>query len=182
MGKLKNLDEKAAQKGKKAETFWQFIKFIFVSLGACIVQVVSLAILYNIPAIKALSTTAFHWFVFDYPVIEGERCGLALFIAFNTSNILAQIVSFFINRNKTFNSSANIAVTMPIYIVFTLALITFSAWLNPVIFNLCSEKYNLSDGLSLTIATAVCSAMQFFLYFPVDKILFRKKKEDAPSE
>ena len=104
MGKLKNLDEKAAQKGKKAETFWQFIKFIFVSLGACIVQVVSLAILYNIPAIKALSTTACHWFVFDYPVIEGERCGLALFIAFNTSNILAQIVSFFINRNKTFNS------------------------------------------------------------------------------
>ena len=178
MGKLKNLDSQAAQKGKGAETFWQFLKFIVVSLGACIVQVVSLAILYNIPAIKALSDTAFHWFVFDYPVIEGERCGLALFIAGNTANILAQIVSFFINREKTFNSSANIAVTMPIYIVFTLALITFSAWLNPVVFTMCVNRFSLHSGIALTIATAVCSALQFFLYFPVDKILFRKKKEN----
>ena len=138
----------------------------------------SLAILYNIPAIKALSDTAFHWFVFDYPVIEGERCGLALFIAGNTANILAQIVSFFINREKTFNSSANIAVTMPIYIVFTLALITFSAWLNPVVFTMCVNRFSLHSGLALTIVTAVCSALQFFLYFPVDKILFRKKKEN----
>ena len=177
MGKLKNLDSKAEQKGKGAETFWQFIKFIFVSLGACIVQVVTLAILYNIPAIKALSTTAFHWFVFNYPVIEGERCGLALFIAGNTANILAQIFSFFINREKTFNSGANIAVTMPIYIVFTLALITFSAWLNPVVFTMCVNRFGLHSGLSLTIATAVCSTLLFFLYFPVDKLLFRKKKE-----
>ncbi len=165
MGKLKNLDSKAEQKGKGAETFWQFIKFIFVSLGACIVQVVTLAILYNIPAIKALSTTAFHWFVFNYPVIEGERCGLALFIAGNTANILAQIFSFFINREKTFNSGANIAVTMPIYIVFTLALITFSAWLNPVVFTMCVNRFGLHSGLALTIATAVCSTLQFFLYW-----------------
>ena len=58
--------------GKK--TFWKLVKFTIVSLLACIVQFGSLAILYNIPAIKALSTQAFHWFVFDYPVIEGERC------------------------------------------------------------------------------------------------------------
>ncbi len=177
MGKLKDFDKKTTNKGGGAETFWQFIKFIAVSLGACIVQVVSLAILYNIPAITALSTTPFHWFVFDYPVIEGARCGLALFIASNTANILAQIVSFFINKEKTFHSSANVAVTLPIYIVFTIGLICFSAWLNPVIFALCVNRFSLGSGLALTIATAVCSAIQFFLYFPVDKILFHKKKE-----
>lgn len=175
---LKEIDKKAAEKGKGVETFWQFIKFIVVSLGACVVQIGSLAILYNLPAIKELSTTAFHWFVFDYPVVEGARCGLALFIASNTSNILAQIVSFFINREKTFNSSANVAVTLPIYIVFTVALICFSAWLNPVVFTLCAEKFNLGSGLSLTIATAVCATIQFVLYFPVDKILFHKKKAE----
>lgn len=175
---LKDIDKKAAEKGKGMETFWQFIKFIVVSLGACIVQVSTLAILYNIPAIKELSSTPFHWFVFDYPVLEGARCGLALFIASNVSNILAQIVSFFINREKTFNSSANVAVTLPIYIVFTVALICFSAWLNPVIFTLCVEKFGLGSGLSLTIATAVCATIQFVLYFPVDKILFHKKKTE----
>ena len=173
---LKEIDKKAAEKGKGMETFWQFIKFIVVSLGACVVQIVTLAILYNIPAIKELSTTAFHWFVFDYPVIEGERCGLALFIASNTANILAQIVSFFINKEKTFNSSANTAVTLPIYIVFTVALICFSAWLNPVIFTMCVNKFHLGSGLALTIATAICATVQFVLYFPVDKILFHKKK------
>ena len=73
MSWLDNIDAAAAKKGKKVETFWQFVKFIVVSLGACIVQVVSLAILYNIPAIKDLSTTPFSWWVFEYPVIEGER-------------------------------------------------------------------------------------------------------------
>lgn len=178
MSVLNKIDKAAEAKGSGVNTLWQFTKFIVVSLGACIVQVVSLAILYNIPAIKELSTQAFHWWVFDYPVIEGERCGLALFISANVANILAQIVSFFINKEKTFNSSANTAITLPIYIVFTIALVCFSAWLNPVVFQLCINKFGLGSGLALTIATAVCSALQFFLYFPVDKILFHKKKED----
>ena len=140
MGKLNNIDKAAAGKGSGI-----------------------------IPAIKALSTQAFHWFVFDYPVIEGQRCGLALFIAFNVSNLLAQIVAFFINKEKTFNSGSNTAITLPIYIIFTLALVCFSAWFNPVVFEFCTSKFHLNSGLSLTIATAVCSALQFFLYFPVDK-------------
>lgn len=182
MGKLKNIDETAAAKGKGMETFWQFVKFIFVSLGACIVQVGSLAILYNIPAIKDLSDTAFNWWVFSYPVIVGERCGLALFIAANVSNLLAQVVAFFINKEKTFNSGANTAVTLPIYIIFTLALVCFSAWLNPVVFQLCVNRFSLGSGLALTIATAVSATLQFVLYFPVDKILFHKKKEDKKEE
>jgi hypothetical protein len=28
----------------------------------------------------------------------------------------------------------------------------------------------------------ICSAVQFFLYFPVDKILFHKRKEEAVEE
>ena len=182
MSVLNKIDKAAEAKGSGINTLWQFTKFIVVSLGACIVQVVSLAILYNIPAIKELSTTPFHWWVFDYPVIEGERCGLALFIYANVSNILAHIVYFFINKEKTFNSSANTAVTLPIYIVFTIALVCFSAWLNPVIFQLCVNKFSLGSGLALTIATAVCSALQFFLYFPVDKILFHKKKEEKTED
>lgn len=177
MSKLSKIDAAAEAKGSGVKTFWQFIKFIVVSLGACIVQVSVLAILYNIPAIKELSSTEFNWFVFNYPVIEGARCGLALFISANVANITAQIVAFFINKEKTFNSGANIAVALPIYIVFTVALICFSAWLNPVIFQLSVERFHVQSGLALTIATAVCSALQFFLYFPVDKILFKKQKE-----
>lgn len=164
----------AEQSGGK-KTLWQLVKFTLVSLLASLVQVASLAILYNIPAIKALSAEAFHWFVFDYPVIEGKQCGLALFIAFNASNILAQIVSFFVNRKKTFNANNNIPITLTIYLIFTVALICFSAWLNPVVFTFLGNK-GVSSGLATTIATAVCSTFQFLIYFPFDKLLMRQKK------
>ena len=167
----------AEQKSEK-KTFWQLVKFTIVSLLACIVQVVSLVILYNIPAIKALSAEPFHWFVFHYDVIPGEQCGLALFIAFNTSNLLAQIVAFFVNRKKTFNADNNVPVTLTIYLVFTVALLCFSAWFNPIVFNF-AEAHGADSPLATTISTAVCSCLQFFIYFPVDKLLMRQKKAQA---
>ena len=176
---LKDIDKAAEKKGSALVTFWQFIKFIFVSLGAMIVQFVLLNTLQLIPAIKDLYAQDFSWWVFVYPVAIG---GLGYFIVSNVANVIAQIVAFFINKEKTFNSGANVAVALPIYIVFTIALICFSAWLNPTLkevfigFDWCNED------LAKNIATMICSAVQFFLYFPVDKILFHKKKEEKIEE
>ncbi|MBR3553974.1 MAG: hypothetical protein IKN72_11415 [Clostridia bacterium] len=176
---LKDIDKAAADKGSGVKTLWQFVKFIFVSLLAMIVQFALLNLLKLIPQIRALYDQPFSWWVFVYTVAAG---GLGYFIVSNTANIAAQIVAFFVNREKTFNSSANIAVTLPIYIIFTVALIVFSAWLNPTLKDLFVEKLDWNDDLAANAATMICSAVQFFLYFPVDKILFRKPKEEAPAE
>ncbi len=175
MGKLSKIDNAAKEKGSALNTVWQFVKFIFVSLIAMIVQFALLNLIPLIPAVKALYTQEFSWWVFTSTVAAG---GLGYFIANNTANIIAQIVSFFVNRDKTFNSGANIAVTLPIYIVFTIALICFSAWLNPTLKDIMVNKWQFGDALAANAATMVCSAVQFFLYFPVDKILFRKPKEE----
>ena len=175
MAKLKDIDKAAESKGSLLVTIWQFVKFIVVSLLAMIVQFVLLNTLQLIPAIQSLYTEPFSWWVFVYPVAVG---GLGYFIVSNVANIVAQIVAFFVNKEKTFNSGANVAVALPIYIVFTIALILFSAWLNPTLkdvflgFDWCNET------AAKNIATMNCSALQFFLYFPVDKILFPKKKEE----
>ena len=175
MAKLKDIDKAAESKGSFLVTVWQFVKFIVVSLLAMIVQFALLNTLNLIPAIKALYDQDFSWFVFVYPVAIG---GLGYFIVSNVANVVAQIVAFFVNKEKTFNSGANVAVALPIYIVFTIALICFSAWLNPTLkdvfigFDWCNET------AAKNIATMICSAVQFFLYFPVDKILFHKKKEE----
>ena len=175
MAKLKDVDKAAENKGSVLVTIWQFVKFIFVSLLAMIVQFVLLNTLQLIPAVKELDTQPFEWWFFVYPVAVG---GLGYFIVSNVANVVAQIVAFFVNKEKTFNSGANIAVALPIYIVFTIGLIFFSAWLNPTLkevfvgFDWCSE------ALAKNIATMICSALQFFLYFPVDKIVFHKKKEE----
>lgn len=173
-GGLKSIDNAAEEKGSLIVTIWQFVKFIVVSLLAMIVQFVLLNTLQLIPAIKELYTEPFSWWVFVYPVAVG---GLGYFIVSNVANIVAQIVAFFVNKEKTFNSGANVAVALPIYIVFTIALIFFSAWLNPTLKEVF-VGWELNEAAAKNIATMICSAVQFFLYFPVDKILFHKKKEE----
>ncbi len=174
MAKLNDIDKAAESKGSLLVTIWQFVKFIVVSLLAMIVQFVLLNTLQLIPAIKELYTQPFSWWVFVYPVAVG---GLGYFIVSNVANIVAQIVAFFVNKEKTFNSGANVAVALPIYIVFTIALILFSAWLNPTLKDVFIGM-ELNETAAKNIATMICSALQFFLYFPVDKILFHKKKEE----
>lgn len=174
MAKLTDIDKKAEEKGSLLKTIWQFVKFIVVSLLAMIVQFVLLNTLQLIPAVKELYATDFSWWVFVYPVAIG---GLGYFIVSNVANIVAQIVAFFVNKEKTFNSGANIAVALPVYIIFTIALIVFSAWLNPTLKELF-VNYNMSEDLAKNLSTMICSAVQFFLYFPVDKILFKKPKEE----
>lgn len=170
--------ENGQSAGKK--TLWQFIKFIIVSLLATAVMYAALNILVALPSVKELFATPLKWFVFDYPVTKNEAGavvsgGLGYFIAFNTANIAAQIAAFFVNREKTFQSGANVAVTLPIYFVFTVALICFSAWLSPMLNTFFIGK-GLGGQASANIAAAVCGAVQFFVYFPVDKLLFRKPK------
>lgn len=182
MGKLNQIDKAAEGKGSLVVTIWQFVKFIFVSLIAFVIQTF-LPYLIKAPMSDDFLHQAYKFWIFENEAADPATgiiaAGLGVFIAANASNIIAQIVSFFINRDKTFNSDANVAVTLPIYIVFTIALICFSAWLSPTLITFFCN-HNL-EGASLALSGAICGAIQFFLYFPVDKILFSKKKEDAPK-
>ena len=180
---LKDIDKAAESKGSFLVTVWQFVKFIVVSLLAMVVQIALTNLIPLIPAVQEMYAQPINILgILDYPVntdatgaiISG---GLGYCIAFNVGNIVAQIVAFFVNKEKTFNSGANVAVALPIYIVFTIALIFFSAWLNPTLKEVF-VGWGLEEVASKNIATMICSAVQFFLYFPVDKILFHKKKEE----
>ena len=173
---LSNIDKIANEKGTKIEALWQFVKFIFVCMLATIVQFASLNILYLMPFIKNLFNTPFDWFVFHYGI--GAK-GLGFFIAFNTANILAQIVGYFVNRKTTFNSSANIAVTFPIFLIVTIGLICLSAWLSPIIQAWLLTK-NINNQLAANISSAVCGLVQLVIYFPFEKFLFRRKREENP--
>ena len=180
---LKDIDKAAESKGSFLVTAWQFVKFIVVSLLAMVVQIALTNLIPLIPAVQEMYAQPINILgILDYPVntdaagaiISG---GLGYCIAFNVGNIVAQIVAFFVNKEKTFNSGANVAITLPIYIVFTVALIFFSAWLSPTL-NTLFLGFGWAEALARNAAMMICSALQFFLYFPVDKILFHKKKEE----
>lgn len=183
MSALNKIDKAAASKGKGIETLWQFVKFIVVSLGAFVIQTF-LPLLIKLFMNDEFLHRAYEFWIFKSeapdPATGVITAGLGVFIAANLSNVIAQIVAFFINKEKTFNSSANVAVTLPIYIVFTIALICFSAWLSPTLITFFA-KY-VGETAAISISGACCGAIQFFLYFPVDKILFHKKKEEKAEE
>lgn len=183
MEKTAGIEQKKAETGSGKKTLWEFFKFTLVGLLATVVQYSTLNILILLPFIKNLYATEFNWFVFNYPVNTNASGiivsgALGYFIAFNSSNILAQIVAFFVNKEKTFKSAANVAVAFPIYIVFTIALICFAAWLSPILNTFFIGK-GFNGTASTNMAAMVCSAIQFFVYFPVDKILFRKPKDNT---
>ena len=173
MGWLDYLDQKASQKGKGIETLWQFVKFIVVSLAAFVVQTL-VPLLIKLPMSEEFLNRPYEFWIFASD--GANKNGLGIFIAAVIANILAQIVAFFLNKEKTFNSSANTKVTLPIYLAFTVALICFSAWLTPRLQGFL-VTHGLGVSLSLVLTGAICGVIQFFVYFPVDKILFRKKKE-----
>lgn len=182
MGKLSQIDNAAEGKGSFVVTLWQFVKFIFVSLIAFVIQTFLPYLLKLLPFIKNCLDDPYKiwiWSSENAAKAGMATTGLGLFIALTASNILAQIVSFFINKEKTFNSGANTKVVLPIYIIFTLALIGFSAWLQPYLVGVLTPKIGQA---SIGLSGAICGAVQFFLYFPVDKILFSKKKEAKPEE
>ena len=112
---MANSNQTAGKNGFLAK-LWVFVKFIIVSLGACIVQIALVNLIPMIPAVKELFSQEFVKLVvngvpvFNYPVnydAAGNIIlgGLGYCIAFNVSNVVAQIVAFFINREKTFKSS-----------------------------------------------------------------------------
>lgn len=182
MAKLKDIDKAAASKGSGLKTLWQFVKFIFVSLIAFVIQTF-LPYLVRIPMTDEFINRPYQWLIYSSDAFAkagmDDKAGLGLFIAMVSSNIIAQIVSFFINKEKTFNSDANTKIVLPIYIAFTIALIAFSAWLQPYLVGVLSPK--IGDA-SIGLSGAICGAVQFFIYFPFDKLLFPEKKEAKTEE
>jgi len=159
---------------------WVFVKFIIVSLGAMIIQTL---LPYVIKPFMSDEFLGRSYDIMNLGIWTSEKAemaqmdgtGLGLFIALTVSNILAQVFSFFVNREKTFKSCANIKVAFPIYFVITIALIAFSAWLQP---QLVIWLQPIIGDASIFLSGMICGAIQFFLYFPIQMVLFRKKKED----
>ena len=71
----------------------------------------------------------FHWFIFDYAAGREGAFGTAGFIAMLGSKCIAEIISFTINRKKTFKANNNVVFSAIMYVITVVALIIFTTWL-----------------------------------------------------
>ena len=170
----------AFHKGKAFMTrhgnIWQIVKFTLISLIAFLAEFASMyALQYGLADVCGQD---FHWFVFNYDASQG---GQATFIAMLGSKCIAEIISFTINRKKTFNANNNVVFSAIMYVITVVALIIFSTWLAGPIGN-AMGAHNIDEGLSSTVSKMVGSIISFVVIFLMDKFVIMRNVDKGDKE
>ena len=166
-------DEKFTE---KHQTLWQLIKFMVFSSLAGFVEVVSFAIFSKV--LPPAMPNDFDFFVFHYTNDKGLCAGA--FVAFFVSAILAEIVSFLINRKATFNANNNMAKSAIEYAVLVLVVICLKTWVVTVLTPLV-EGFTSVQLLIEWIPKFTSMVLAFAIIFPMNKFVIMKhtdKTED----
>ena len=127
-----------------------------------------------------LGNQEFHWFVFHYAPGRNGAFGTAGFIAMLVSKCIAEIISFTINRKKTFNANNNVVFSAIMYVLTVIALILFTTWLAGVLGDAIGPAIGADFGN--TISKMLGSLISWVVIFLMDKfVIMRKvdKGEDA---
>ena len=155
---------------------WQFIKFTLVSSLAGITETVSFFILSTLLGTRL--TEDFDFFVFHYTAEKSLNLGL--FIAFFASAILAEIVSFLINRKATFHANNNFFRSAVMYLILVLAVISLKTWIVTVLTPWVSSWTDI-QLLIEWIPKAVSMLIAMAIIFPMNKFVIMRHT-DAPDE
>lgn len=157
------------------EDIFQLIKFAIFSFVAFLVEYISFTIL-----VLCLRNTnqSISWWIFNY---NTETGGLGALISFLISNVLAQVVSFIINRKKTFNANNNVIFSASMYAIMVCGIIIMNTWmgaaltkaLNNVIANVTVCQY---------IGKLIGSFTAFVITFVMNKFVIMRRKEEPTKE
>ena len=176
----------ALDKGKafmgRHNNIWQIIKFTFISLIAFIAEFASMyALQYGLE--DTLGDKPFDWFIFRYDPGSEGAFGTAGFIAMLVSKCIAEIISFTINRKKTFNANNNIVFSAIAYVLTVIALILFTTWMAGALGDAIGPHIGADWGN--TISKLLGSFISWVVMFLMDKfIIMRKidKKDPLPDD
>ena len=182
-----------AEEKKQKNGFVQFLLFIVMSLVAFALQMAIVTwgddLLLKIPGMEGRQINA--W-------IFGVQ-SLAVFIAFLIGNVVAKVVSYILNRKKTFGAVNNLVFSMTVYTIMCVVLIIvetligepFGKWLAKTlpdgfwkILGTTSAKELENPDWSSTIAMIIYSTADFLIVFLMEKFvimndnLFKNNKKN----
>ncbi len=194
---LSDFDSKMESRGASLKTAWQAVKFLFVSIGITVIQLILAAFLPLIFDSVTAQLPAFLQSVFNPNVIfdvstQAGAEDFALYapdgimtwgyvLPFFLSNAIANIFGYIENKKRTFKSDAP-SYCFIIYTVVLVCLILFATWLQGRIYGLLSavEISFLTDKLIRVICSLASGLVQMAVLFPIEKfVLFKEKKENT---
>jgi putative flippase GtrA len=183
---------------KKHPGVAQFVVFFIISNGVTVLQMVLMPAIKWIFSYTALVGTSFQilpvgsnldgsiYYVFDYAsssIANGGGGGLAYFLAVEITLLLAQIINFFLQRNVTFKSDTSVGKAALWYFIAWVIISVGAAALQGLyktpIYNFCMEV--MGTGLGMTVADIIAMlincVISFWVFFPILKIIFKKKNK-----
>ncbi len=126
------------------ESIRQLVVFTLCSLVCFVVEYATYSI---IELCLTGQDAPFSWFIFQYDATRS-------FIAFLVSNILAQAMTFILNRKKTFKSTNNVLIASIMFAIMVIGIILLNTWLGGVVQS-AAEKSFLSLGMEDSVANYV---------------------------
>lgn len=167
---------KKKEKSEGEKTVVQAILFTLLSMVAFVSQIILVNV---IPLIYKDTTPISAW-------IFGEQARNA-FVAFLVSNVAAKVISYVLNRKKTFAAVNNLAFSVVAYVIMCVTLIIVETLIGEplaeVFYKLFGGKAEI--GLCRTISMITYSMLDFVIVFLMEKFvimndkLFNKKSDAA---
>ncbi|WP_407270297.1 hypothetical protein [Radiobacillus sp. PE A8.2] len=178
----------------------QFLVFFLLSNGMTVLQLVLMPVFKSIFAQTSLVSTSFQilqfgtnldgtpYYVFDYAagaLSVGGGGGLAYFLAVQITIAIAQIINFFAQRSITFKSNSNIWTAafwyLIAYIIITIGAAAAQGFYKAPIYNLFMNTWEMGavgETTADVITMIINSAIAFWVFFPIFKIIFKQKPEE----
>lgn len=184
---------------KKYPNVAQFFVFFMLSNGVTVLQMLLMPALKAIFATTNLINTNFQilaigqslegssYYIFDFPagtIASGGGGGLAFFLAVQITLLIAQVINFFAQRNITFKSDGNpwkAAMWYAIaYVAITILASAARGLYTVPIYNLLMNTWGMGaagETLADFITMIIYSAISFWVFFPIFKLIFPQSKE-----
>lgn len=182
---------------EKHPTIAQFLVFFMLSNGITVLQMILMPLLKGAFGYTSLVDTNFQifqigknfdgsdYYVFNYAagtIASGGGGGLAYFLAVQITLAMAQVINFFAQRNITFKSDSNPWVAAMWYVIAYIFISIGAAALQGLykapIYNLLMNTWgmgSLGETFADFITMIINCAVSFWVFFPIFKIIFKKK-------
>lgn len=190
--KWKNFD-------RNHHTLAQFVVFFALSNGVTVLQLILMPVFKEIFQQTNLIHTNFQiwqvgqnfdgspYYIFDYAaglLADGGGGGLAYFLAVQITLAIAQVINFFAQRNITFKSNTNPWVAAMWYVIAYIAITIIAAaaqgFYKAPIYHLLINTWGwggFGETVADVITMIIYSAISFWVFFPIFKVIFKQKKE-----